>query len=268
MLLADAPGKIVEPFAAGGDKNAIPVPDPGTPGAASWTLGFPPDTMIDPLDGGVGPSGLDFNGIYFAISALSRWFNSGASFLYDAAFQTTIGGYPKGARVLQAGGVGYWISIVDANMTDPDTGGAGWVPQGRGTTSSVYASAQQTIAVGTSKILFDTVEFDSGFWDATDKRFVALYAGRYRMSGAVLLVAPSGQSLSTQLFLNRGAAKQYFQAPQVSDGNLTLPFDGIFNLAAGDFLEAFLVVSQTPVLAGEVGSNQSFVFAQLEYLGT
>lgn len=268
MLLADAPVKIVEPFAAGGAKNTIPVPSSGVPGAASWTIGFPPETMEDPTLGGVGPSGLDFNGIYNAISAVARWANAGASFLYDAAFQTAIGGYPKGARVLQAAGVGYWISAVDSNMTDPDTGGAGWIPQGGGTTSSVYASAQQTLVTGTTKVLFDTVEYDSGFWDAADKRFVAPYAGRYRMSGSILLGAPSGQNFSTLIYRNGVLAKQSFQAPQVSDGNLGLYFDATVNLSAGDFLETFLLVTQSDVLAGIPGSNQPFVYAQLEYLGT
>lgn len=267
MQLADAPVKIVEPFAAGGSKNTIPVPDPGTPGAASWTLGFPPATMIDPADGGIGPSGLDFNGIYFAISALSRWFNSGAGFAYDAAFSATVGGYPRGSRVLQASGSGYWLSIVDNNVTNPDTGGAGWIPQAGKTTSSVYASAQQTLAVGAPKILFDTVEFDSGFWDATHKRFVALYPGKYRMSGSVTLIAPGGQSLFTQIWTNGSLTKQCCAVPQVSDQNLSLPLEATVNLAVGDFLEAFMGVTQTPVLAGVVGSNEALVYAQLEYLG-
>jgi hypothetical protein len=270
MQLVDAPGKVVLPFAVDGSKNAIPVQSqiPVTPGAASYTDGFPPLTMVDPTEGGVGPSGLDFNGIFFALSALSRWFNAGSGFVYDAAFAAAIGGYPVGARVLLAGGSGYWRNTVDNNSSNPDAGGAGWVPDGSNNLSTVFASTQQTIAVGSSKIMFDTVEFDNGFWDAINQRFVARYPGKYRVSGAVTLIAPGGQSLATQIFRNGGVVRQCFQAPQVSDGNLSLPFGCIQNMAAGDFLEAFLVVSQTPVLAGVVGSNQPFVFAQLEYLGT
>jgi len=133
MQLSDAPAKLVEAFAAGtGAFNVIPVPSqiPITPGAASWHDGFPPLTMLPPSSGGIGPSGLDFNGIFNAISAISIWYNTGAGFPYDPTFQTTIGGYPKGARVLTAAGSGYWLSTVDNNMTDPDTGGAGWTLQG------------------------------------------------------------------------------------------------------------------------------------------
>lgn len=269
MQLADAPVKVVLPFAADGDKNVIPVPSqvPITPGAASWTTGFPPLTMVDPTEGGIGPSGFDFNGVFNALSALARWDNAGAGFTYDAAFATTVGGYPLGARVLRADHSGYWLNVVDANTSDPDTGGAGWVIDGARATSSVYASAQQTLTVGASKILFDSVEFDSGLWDAANKRFVAPYAGKYRMNGAVLLSSPSGQTLTTQIFRNGIGVKQCFGYPQVSDGDVTLPFEAILNLAAGDYLEAFLLVGQSPVLAGQVGSNQPFVFAQLEYLG-
>jgi hypothetical protein len=218
--------------------------------------------------GGVPPSGQDFNGILNELSALSLWYNAGAGFAYDAPFAAAVGGYPKGARVLQAAGNGYWRSTVDNNLTDPDSGGAGWVPEGASYLSSVYASAQQTLALGTSKVLFDTVEFDDGLWNAGAHRFVAPYAGRYRVGGSVMLAAPGGQLLSTQIFKNGALAKQCFQAPQVSDGNMSLPFEALLNLAAGDYLEVFLVAPGAAVLAGQVGSNQAYVFAQAEYLGT
>lgn len=267
MLLADAPVKIVEAFAEGGSKNTIPVVSSGVPGSASWTLGFPPETRIDPADGGIGPSGLDFNGIYNQMSALIRWANAGAGFSFDAAFAASVGGYPKGAQVLRADNSGYWLSLIDNNTNDPNAGGAGWIPQGSVPVSSVFASGQQTLAAGHSKVIFDTVEFDPpGFWDAANKRFFAPFAGKYRMSGAVLLAAPSGQNFATQIWVNGAIAKQSFEGPQVSDNDMTLPFTAILSVAKGDFIEAF-VVSLTAVLAGGVGSNVASVFAQLEYLG-
>jgi len=269
MQLINAPGKLVLPFANSGSKNAIPVPSqiPITPGAASWTDGFPPLTMAAPTSGGVGPSGLDFNGVFYDLSAVALWLNAGGGFPYDAAFSTAVGGYPLGACLLRANGAGYWFSTVDNNVTDPDTGGAGWVPDGASILSSVYASAQQTLASGTSKVIFDTVEFDDGLWNAANHRFVAPYAGRYRVGGSVMLAAPGGQLLATQIFHNGGLAKQCFQAPQVSDGNLSMPFEAILNLASGDYFEVYLSVPLAAVLAGQVGSNQAYVFAQAEYLG-
>lgn len=269
MLLSDAPVKVVVPFAAQGNKNVIPVPSqiPITPGAASWTDGFPPLTMMDPVDGGVGPKGFDFNGVLNALSALTRWFNAGAGFIYDAAFSATIAGYPLGARVLRADHSGYWLNVVDQNTTNPDTGGAGWVIDGVKATSSVFASAQQTLAVGNSKVMFDSVEFDSGLWDAANKRFLAPIAGKYRVTGAIHLNSPSGQDIATQIWKSGVFVKQCIAFPQVTDQNLAFPFDVIVNCAAGDFIEVFLGITQTPVLAGIAGNNQPYVFAQCEYLG-
>lgn len=271
MQLSNAPSQIVLPFANSGQKNTIPVPSqiPVTPGAASYTDGFPPVTMEPPSAGGIGPSGLDFNGIFYALSAVDLWTCTGAGFPYNSTFSTAIGGYPKGARVLSAAGNGYWLSTTDNNTSNPDTGGAGWVLQGVVAVASVYASTQQTLAVGSSKVIFDTVEFDpAGLWDATNQRFTSPFAGKYRMTGAVNLHAPAGQSLATVVFHNGTAAKQCFQAPQVSDVDLTLPINAIINMAVGDVMEAFVFVATTAVLAGATGSNQQFVFAQVEYLGS
>lgn len=269
MQLSNAPGQLVLPFANAGSKNTIPVPSQigSTPGAASYTDGFPPLTMTAISAGGVPPSGLDMNGVLFAMSAADVWFCAGAGFRFNAGFAASIGGYPIGSQVLRANNSGYWLCIVDNNTNDPEGAGAGWIPLGSNAASSVYSSAQQTLVVGTSKIIFDTVEFDDGLWDVANHRFRALFPGRYRMSGAVTLIAPGGQELFTQIWKNGVLAKQCFASPQVSDQDLTLPFDGIFNLATGDFLEAFVGVTQSSVLAGRVGPNQQFVFAQLVYLG-
>jgi hypothetical protein len=66
------------------------------------------------------------NGILYQMSAVDVWMCAGGGFTYNYAFSASIGGYPKGGRVLMASGGGYWVSTVDNNVTDPDTGGAGW----------------------------------------------------------------------------------------------------------------------------------------------
>ena len=129
MNLSDAPAQLIKAWATAGSKtNPIPVPSQQgiTPGAASWTDGWPPlcDTPLS--DGGIWPSMQDANGGLFQMSSVDVWMCAGGGFPYSSAFQTAIGGYPKGARVLMASGAGYWVSTVDNNMTDPDTGGAGW----------------------------------------------------------------------------------------------------------------------------------------------
>lgn len=272
MQLSNAPSKIVEAFAVNGSKNTIPVPTqiPITPGAASFNDGFPPLTMTPLTSGGVVMSGLDMNGILNMATAVDNWMSAGAGFKYDSVFSASIGGYPNGARILNAAGNGYWLSIVDNNVTDPDTGGAGWIPFGGSTapSASVYASAQQTIATGNTKVLWDTVEFDTfGLWNAGANRFQSLWAGKYRLSGSVYLPSAAGQNMSVMIYKNGTLAKLGSQFPQVSDVPLTYSFDAIISAADGDYFETFMNVPSTAVLAGQVGSNQAYVYGQIEYLG-
>ncbi len=138
MQQSNAPSKLLLPFAADGTKNEIPVDSQVgvVAGAASLTDGFPPLTRTPLAAGGVPPSGLDMNGILYAISAITRWINAGGGFAYDGDFANSahVDGYPKGARVMRADGLGYWLNTVDGNKTDPDTAtaaqaaAAGWVP--------------------------------------------------------------------------------------------------------------------------------------------
>jgi hypothetical protein len=129
MQSSNAPNKIQLPFAASGTKNTIPVPSQQgvTPGAASFTDGFPPTTFTPLSAGGVPPAGADFNGILNSITALQQWKSAGGQFPFDVTFATAIGGYPKGATVLKADGTGLWISTAENNTANPDTGGAGWL---------------------------------------------------------------------------------------------------------------------------------------------
>ena len=267
MILSSAPPKIQLPFAASGSKNTIPITT-GTPGAASYTAGFPPVTMQPVSGGGIPPSGLDFNGILNETSAIDNWVSAGAGFQFDSVFAAAIGGYPQSARVVNAAGTGYWRSIIDNNSNNPDTGGAGWVPDSMRAAASVYASAQQTLGTGNSKVLWNTVEQDTfGLWDATDKRFVALWAGFFRLSGAIYLPAPAAQNLSASVYKNGSLAKQCSQFPQVSNVPLSYAFDAVVLCAVNDYLEAFMNVPDASVLAGQVGSNQAYVFGQIEYMG-
>ena len=269
MQLASAPSQLVLPWANAGTKNSIPVPSqiPITPGAASWTDGYPPLTSIDPTSGGVPPARADLNGGLFSMSAVDVWMSAGAGFPYSSAFSTAVGGYPQGSRVLRATGYGYWLSTADNNTTDPDTGGAGWIPDRA--VSSVYASAQQTLATGNAEIVWDTVEFDSlSQWDATNHRFKANWPGLYRLSGSLYLPSAPGGNMFTSVYKNGILIKNGTGMPQTSNGGIQLAFNAIISCSATDYLEAFLFSDNGgSILGGESGSNQSYVYAQLEYLG-
>lgn len=133
MQSSNIPSKIPVPFAnaAGGSYvNTIPVNSQIgiTNGRASLADGFPPLTFTPIASGGVPPFGSDMNGILKEITAIQQWQEAGGFFPYDSAFSTIIGGYPKGAVLQASTQVGLWISTVENNTTNPDTGGAGWVP--------------------------------------------------------------------------------------------------------------------------------------------
>lgn len=153
MQLSNIPGKLVLPFANAGGKNTIPVASQIgiTAGAASLVDGFPPLTRTPIAAGGVPPSGLDMNGVLFELSAVVRWANAGGGYPFDGTFaaDTNVGGYPKGARLLRADGLGYWFNTVENNIVDPETSGAvaaGWVPDfSTGVATVAMASANVTL---------------------------------------------------------------------------------------------------------------------------
>jgi hypothetical protein len=132
MLAANIPPFFNVPFgnsAGAGFIRTIPVASQIgiTPGAASLTDGFPPLTFSPVSAGGVPPFGQDMNGILNEVTANLQWYQAGGTPVYNSAFSAAIGGYPNGAILQSANGFGLWRSTVDNNLTNPDTGGAGWV---------------------------------------------------------------------------------------------------------------------------------------------
>ena len=135
MLSSAIPTKFPIPFAnsAGTPTYSRPIPQASQigiqAGAASLTDGFPPVCFTPRASGGTPMWGADLNGLLNQVTAWLQWVNAGAPVAWDNAFSASIGGYPKGALV-QSQSVtlfGYWwLSTVDNNTTNPDTGGAGW----------------------------------------------------------------------------------------------------------------------------------------------
>lgn len=133
MSVPAKPAIIVEPFGknAAGIYINLPIPVPTqvavASNIASFDDGFPLATFLTTEAGGKPPLGADFNGLLYMITAYLAYFQSGQVIQYDAAAQTAFGGYPVGAVLQKTGDQNaFWISQVANNMTDPDTGGAGW----------------------------------------------------------------------------------------------------------------------------------------------
>jgi hypothetical protein len=147
MQSTDIPTKIPLPFgadASGSFIRTIPLTT-SDPAAASLELGFPPNTSLQVSAGGTPPDIRDFNGILNPATAWNRWQGAGGPVFYDAVFSAAIGGYPK-STILTATSVAnaWWLCLVENNVTDPDTGGGGWL--------LVYLNPNSAIAAGTGFI--------------------------------------------------------------------------------------------------------------------
>lgn len=133
MQTSSQPKLLPIPFADNGDRKSIPNDSQIgiTAGRASYNDGFPPLTRTPLAAGGVPPFGTDFNGVLNDITAALRWSQSGAGYPFNAAFNTAISGYPKGARIPNSTLDGYWLNTTDGNTANPEVTGAattGWVP--------------------------------------------------------------------------------------------------------------------------------------------
>ena len=149
------PTKIPTPFANGAVdptyRHTVPIPSQigVTPGAASFTDGFPPLNFQPEASGGVPPFGNDMNGLLYNVTQWLRWLMAGSPVPYDATFQTAIGGYPLGAIVASGTTARrFWVSTVENNLSNPDTGGANWQAQdvgNSGATAGAYTRPQITV---------------------------------------------------------------------------------------------------------------------------
>lgn len=112
--------KIAIPFGRDGNKNTIY--DTRQQGQAendaTWSTGFPPITMQDKTDGGLPPKGLDFNGIFYDISSNVVFSCMGGQYQFDAEYAEKIGGYPKGAILINNALDKQYISNTDKNKID------------------------------------------------------------------------------------------------------------------------------------------------------
>ena len=146
------PVLISEGFGIGDSSKTYPIPVASqigiTAGAASFTDGFPPLTRTALGAGGIPPSGEDVNGILYMATAHLALICSGQPYQWDAGQESAIGGYGLGAIVQNAAKDGFWFNQVDGNTTNPDAGGAGWVPAfGYGETALTTTGGTLTLSL-------------------------------------------------------------------------------------------------------------------------
>lgn len=119
--------KLTTPFANDSDlKTEIPQTTTQT-GKASFSKGFPPETMKKISEGGVAPDGKDFNGILNEITQQLVDINKGLVLQkYDDTYSQNIGGYPLNARILLDDGRTVVVSTKEQNQTNPNLSLEGW----------------------------------------------------------------------------------------------------------------------------------------------
>lgn len=149
--------RITQPFGSGAANPTyitVPIPIPSqitsVVNQASFTDGFPPNTMTPEASGGLPFFGQDMNGILYMITANVAALAAGAMPVFSAARATAIGGYPVGAMVAMANGLGFWLCTTAANSSNPDTGGAGWV--------AIAATGELVIGLTTGTIALTAVQ--------------------------------------------------------------------------------------------------------------
>ena len=123
------PKLLTTPFAADAPpelRTDIQVSTGAAVNSATYQQGFPEDTMKPITAGGVPPKGSDFNGIFYDITDNIVFQTQGNGYGFDAAYATSIGGYPLNARLrLNNGDI--VRSTVASNTTDPNVDMTGWV---------------------------------------------------------------------------------------------------------------------------------------------
>lgn len=218
MLVASAPTPIPAVWGNGASSpyiNTIPTPSQQMvkAGAASFTDGFPPLCFVPFATGGAGPFGADFNGILAQVSAGLQWVQAGNNLPYSGAYSTIIGGYANGAIVESATTPGlFWRSTVDSNVTNPDTGGAGWVAQ---TNSARYAHGECRLAyASTTSYLLSPYNGNN----------IVIEGVQYQIPAAGISVANTGIYLNGTAAQNLAANTRYYLSLAVIAGALTPRF--------------------------------------------
>ena len=129
----------------------LPIPDADQTGitvnAASFATGFPPNTMTPEASGGLPFFGQDLNGILWMVTAYCANFAAGAMSEFNSTLAGDITGYPLGCVLRNTNGDGLWINQVEGNSTNPDAGGAGWLPAaGVGKSAVVLSNTDVTLS--------------------------------------------------------------------------------------------------------------------------
>ena len=201
------PKLLSKPWASDGLKNNIPAERNGglAQEAATYAEGFPSITMTPISVGGKPPRGKDMNGVLYEISAHTVWQNQGGRYRFDQTFCDAIGGYPKGSVLISDTLDTEYISLVDANTHNPNSGnntGKWAIHAGKGLKASTTQAGSTQLSSATNSNRDDIAATPKAVKAAYDK---AEEAARLALpSGAVMYFA--GQTAPAGWLKANGAA--------------------------------------------------------------
>ena len=212
------PKLLSKPWASDGLKNNIPTERNGglAQEAATYAEGFPNITMTPISVGGKPPSGKDMNGVLYEISAHTVWQNQGGRYRFDQAFCDAIGGYPKGAVLINDTLDTEYISLVDANTHNPNSGnntGKWAIHAGKGLKASITQAGIVQLSSATNSDREDIAATSKAVKIAYDKAVDAESAasGAVKTSGSQTV---GGEKTFTGTATFKGGA---FVADSVAD---------------------------------------------------
>jgi len=200
---------------------------------------------------------------------------AGTTFPFNQDLCAEIGGYRKGAVLLGADGVTLWQSMVDGNMTDPDSiNGNGWVALNAPKVAfCAIGEAVQTVfydtltqVTGLSNVKFN---IGSGY---SDGQFTAPVAGIYDFKSALYFSGISGTIVTVpyvriDLFKNGvNVGSRYLFSASRSDGACMTTGEWSEQLDKGDVIT--LHILQAVLTAGVKlsASSSSFFSGRLVQL--
>ena len=158
------PTKIPVPFANEGDRNDIPESDADT-GYATWSEGFGAINSVALQNGGVAPKRLDFNGIFYMISAAVVWLQQGGVYEYDSEIS-----YEAGNVVLGSDGALYFC-LADVTGEDPADGGDSWrciiTAEGKISADEAEQSEESTKLISARNLQVDLTKSGSVSFDGS-----------------------------------------------------------------------------------------------------
>ena len=214
------PKLLSKPWASDGLKNNIPAERNGglAQEAATYAEGFPSITMTPISVGGKPPSGKDMNGVLYEISAHTVWQNQGGRYRFDQAFCDDIGGYPKGAVLINDTLDTEYISLVDANTHNPNSGNN----TGKWETHAGKGLKASTIRAGIVQ-LSSATNSNSEEQAATSKAVKAAY------DEAVAAKEAADEAVKTSGNQDIGGSKTFTGLATLKKGAIVADSEGDFN---------------------------------------